>query len=55
MKKMQVFFFTVTFSPNIGISKSSVKLKVNQHNPGPGRRRGGNVQNLAVELTATEL
>lgn len=49
-KKMQVFFFTVTFSPNTGQSKSSMKLKVNLLNL-MGEKK---MQNLVVELTATE-
>lgn len=42
MKKIPVFFFTATFSPNTGIIKSCVKLTDNKHNP-EGKRKYCNI------------
>lgn len=50
MKKNAGIFLYSYISSNTGISKSSVKLKVNQHNP-EGRK---NMHDSVVDLTATE-
>lgn len=51
-KNADIFLYGFSkFSPNTGINKSSMKLKVNQHNLG-GRRK---YANLVSELIAPEL
>lgn len=61
MKKIPVFFFTATFSPNTGIIKSCVKLTDNKHNP-EGKRKYCNIQwqnsqplNLKVYLNTGDI